>query len=145
LLSLTVITLCTWIPPTRCLNGWTCGNIVASVAGIAEYYYDLLTHQIVNATTLKEMMLNIPLTNGWSPGLRYGLGLMQTRLVLAVDPDNLTWTVGHGGCDYGSIALVSGYNGRFNFSLSIASNGVAGLNCSAPYRAKHPVSRLQVQ
>jgi hypothetical protein len=38
---------------SSCLNGWTCGNIVASVAGIAEYYYDLLTHKIVNASTLK--------------------------------------------------------------------------------------------
>ena len=125
---------------SSCLNGFTCGNIAATVDGIAQYYWDLLHGNIVSNKTLHEMTLNQPLTNGWAPGLAYGLGLMQTKLPQHMDPGNVSWLVGHGGCDYGSIALHSGFNALYNFSMSVASNSVAGMNCSAAYRARYPVS-----
>jgi hypothetical protein len=57
---------------------------------------------------------------------------MHFKLPHTVDPNNLTAVVGHGGADYGSIALVTGYNQNHfaNFSISIATNSVAGMNCS---------------
>jgi hypothetical protein len=166
----------------------------------------MLHGNIVSRASLKEMTLNIPLTNGWSPGLKYGLGLMQVRrraarcgvvcgavqcgvvrgvvrlgwvrlrwfswlhapnpptqppthppthppdhpttpcshpqtsLPSSMDHHNQTWIIGHGGCDYGSIALSSGINLRYNFSMSIASNSVGGMNCSAAYRRTHPTA-----
>jgi hypothetical protein len=65
---------------------------------------------------------------------------MQVKLPKSEDNANLTWTIGHGGCDWGSIALYSGYNARFNFSLSVASNSVSPMNCSQAYKNAHPVS-----
>ena len=118
-----------------CLNGWTCGNIAASVGDISNWFFDLFHGVQVKPATLLEMMNGIPLSQGWSPGLSYGLGTMQVSLGSAVDSKNLTWTIGHGGCDYGSIALVSGYNDRFNFSISIASNVVSPMSVSGGSKA----------
>jgi hypothetical protein len=89
------------------------------------WYYRLLNSQLVNSSTLLEMMNGIPLTQGWSPGLYYGLGTMQINLGDAVDGRNLSWTIGHGGVDYGSCVEFAGYNDRFNFSLALASNTVS--------------------
>lgn len=123
-----------------CLNGWTCGNIAATVESVANYYWDLFHGQIVSKESLSEMTLKQPFNQGWNKGLQYGLGVMQTRLPLLWDPANITWMVGHGGCDYGSIALQSGYNALFNFSMSIAVNSVAPLNCSTAYKQSHPAT-----
>jgi hypothetical protein len=95
---------------------------------IAHYYYNLITGQIVNASTVLEMMNGIPLSSGWSPGLSYGLGTMQVNLGDAVDGRNLTWTIGHGGCDYGSMSPIAGYNDRFNFSIAVGTNAVAPMS-----------------
>ena len=121
-----------------CLNGWTCGNIAASAESTATWFWDVYHGKLVNDTTLLTMMNSVPLTKGWSPGLSYGLGLMHFKLPLAVDPLNQTITVGHGGADWGSIAMVNGFNPIYNFSLALASNSVSGMNCSEEYRELFP-------
>eukprot|EP00039_Didymoeca_costata_P022153 m.3875 g.3875 ORF g.3875 m.3875 type:complete len:600 (-) comp2844_c0_seq1:3-1802(-) len=120
-----------------CLNGWACGNIAATVGNIAEWFWDLFHEKIVNSTTLSEMCNRVPLTNGWNPGLRYGLGMSEYHV--AQDCGNHTWILGHGGADWGSIAEIAGYNLRYNLSINIATNGVAGMNCSADYRTQFPM------
>lgn len=47
--------------------------------------------------------------------------------------------VRHGGADWGSLGPLNGFNPLFNFSISIGTNSVAGMNCSAAYRVKYPV------
>lgn len=116
-----------------CLNGWTCGNIATTVGTAANWWWDLLhDRSIVSNKSVSEMMKGEPLSKGWSPGLWYGLGIMRHNV--PKDKDNLTWTIGHGGQDWGSNALMAGYNQRFNVSLTIATNSVSGMNCSAAYR-----------
>ena len=87
-----------------CLNGWACGNIAASVGDVAEWFWDIFHGEIVSPNSLKQMLNFVPLKKGWSPGLRYGLGMMHWEMGSRVDPDNLTWTFGHGGADWGSLA-----------------------------------------
>jgi hypothetical protein len=58
-----------------CLNGWTCGNIAATTKDVAQWYDDLFHVRIVSNSSLNEMLQNRPLSAGWEPGLRYGLGL----------------------------------------------------------------------
>merc|ERR1712079_302785 len=107
----------------------TCGNIAASVGGITNWWWELLHDRtIVSNQSIAEMMVGAPLSKGWSPGLWYGLGIMRHKV--SSDNRNLTWTVGHGGQDWGSNAAMAGYNERFKFSLTIASNTVSGMNCS---------------
>ena len=60
-----------------------------------------------------------------------GLGLMHIKLSPKVDNLNLSITVGHGGADWGSIALINGFNPRFNFSFVLGVNSVTGMNCTA--------------
>lgn len=62
--------------------------------------------RFVNHTTLLAMLNSVPLNQGWSPGLSYGLGLMHWKLPKTADPLNQTITLGHGGADWGSIAMV---------------------------------------
>ena len=59
--------------------------------------------------------------------------------IVGFSAQNLTWTFGHGGCDWGSMALTTGYNPLFNFSITITTNAVHGANCSAAYRETYPV------
>ena len=121
-----------------CLNGWACGNIAATPHAISQWWWDLFHGRLVSQGTLLEMMANQPLSKGWSPGLKYGLGLMQQRIPVEADPYNQTYTIGHGGCDYGSIALLNGFNHVHNFSISFATNTVSGQNCTHEYREAYP-------
>eukprot|EP00040_Diaphanoeca_grandis_P044761 m.13476 g.13476 ORF g.13476 m.13476 type:complete len:492 (-) comp9745_c0_seq1:116-1591(-) len=121
-----------------CLNGWSCGNIAATTESIANWYWDLLgDYKIVSEQTVTQMLNGTPLTNGWSPGLRYGLGLSHYKS--SGDPNNYTTIVGHGGADWGSISHFAGYNLKFNFTVCIATSSVSGLNCSKEYRDKYPI------
>lgn len=126
-----------------CLNTWTAGNIAATVSDVAQWWWDIFHHRVVNSSTLVEMLNGVPLSQGWNPGLYYGLGLMHTDMASwgnkGADAQNLTWTLGHGGADYGSIAQVEGFNPIFNFSISLGANSVMGANCSEEYRARYPV------
>ena len=81
------------------------GHGTACLHAISQWWWDLFHGRLVSQGTLLEMMANQPLSKGWSPGLKYGLGLMQQRIPVEADPYNQTYTIGHGGCDYGSIAL----------------------------------------
>jgi D-alanyl-D-alanine carboxypeptidase len=121
-----------------CLNGWTCGNIAVPVKDVVEWYWAVFGGEVVNATTLAAMINGVPLSKGWSPGLSYGLGLSKYHV--STDTQNLTWTVGHGGADWGSIAHMSGFNPKFNMSISVATTAVKGLNCSADYRTLYPTN-----
>merc|ERR1719272_1929845 len=74
----------------------------------------------------------------YTSGLYYGLGLMHFKLSQLWDPLNQTITLGHGGADWGSIALVNGFNPTYNFSLALGTNSVSGMNCSDEYRQLFP-------
>jgi CubicO group peptidase (beta-lactamase class C family) len=56
---------------TSCLNGWTEGNIISTPGAIADWHWDLFHLKLVNASSHLAMCNGIPLTQGWSPGLRY--------------------------------------------------------------------------
>jgi len=77
--------------------------------------------------------------NGVRPYPSDGLGLMHIKLSPKVDNLNLSITVGHGGADWGSIALINGFNPRFNFSFVLGVNSVAGMNCTREYRETYPL------
>ena len=63
-----------------CLNGWACGSIAATTDSVADWYWDLLgTYAILEEKTITKMLNGTPLTNGWSPGLKYGLGLSHKK------------------------------------------------------------------
>eukprot|EP00039_Didymoeca_costata_P031066 m.32957 g.32957 ORF g.32957 m.32957 type:complete len:527 (-) comp8472_c0_seq1:3912-5492(-) len=116
-----------------CLNGWTCGNIAASASDIAHFHWSLHEGLLVNSESLAEMMTMVPMRYGWSPQL-YGLATMNSwpfdGYAWAPDPHNLTFTVGHGGADYGSIGLLSGFNPRYQFGISLVTGSSEGMNCS---------------
>eukprot|EP00662_Eupelagonemidae_sp_cell21_P023065 gene23065-46358_t len=82
------------------------------------------------------MMTFKPMTNGWSPQL-YGLGLMHTfpygGRAWAPDPENVTFTIGHAGADYGSLGMMVGYNWRYQFGIAFTTNSANALNCTLPY------------
>jgi len=120
-----------------CLNGWACGNIAITPHDVAQWYYDLFHGNVVSNASLTTMLQGHPLTSGWDPGLRYGLGLSWYHLT--GDPANLTVGVGHGGSDYGSLGHLACYNTRFDFGISIATTSVSGMNCSREYREEYPV------
>lgn len=118
-----------------CLNGWACGSIAATTSSVADWYWDLLgTYSILEEKTITKMLNGTPLTNGWSPGLKYGLGLSHYGLGARIDPENATNLIGHGGADWGSVAHFSGLNVKHNFSICFAANSVSGLNCSKEYQ-----------
>ena len=41
----------------------------------------------------------------------------------------ITYTVGHAGADYGSLGMMSGYNPKYKFGISLVSNSATSLNC----------------
>ena len=96
-----------------CLNGWGFGNVGASAAAAADFFYDLVGREprIVDGLTALEMQQ-------WGGVLayhqteRYGLGLMYLPLatyaylnVSAPGATPYAFGVGHNGCDYGLFAL----------------------------------------
>eukprot|EP00811_Abedinium_folium_P003113 NODE_12864_length_1199_cov_3.442164.p1 GENE.NODE_12864_length_1199_cov_3.442164~~NODE_12864_length_1199_cov_3.442164.p1 ORF type:complete len:280 (+),score=50.63 NODE_12864_length_1199_cov_3.442164:271-1110(+) len=70
-----------------------------------------------------------PLTDGFSPGLPYGLGLIEMFNGFPFKNDDLHW-IGHGGVDYASACPVCGYNPKYEFSIAISMTTLAGMNCS---------------
>eukprot|EP00040_Diaphanoeca_grandis_P016946 m.87873 g.87873 ORF g.87873 m.87873 type:complete len:569 (+) comp26133_c0_seq1:109-1815(+) len=124
-----------------CLNGWTCGNIAASPVDIARFHSDLHHGNIVNESSLDQMMTFVPMTTGWSPQ-PYGLGLMHTFPYSGYpwppDVHNQTFTIGHAGADYGSLGMMSGWNTMYKFGISLVSNSIGSLNCSMSYNMTNP-------
>jgi len=103
-----------------CTGGWTCGNLISNAVDAALFVNALLGRgeRVVTAASQKEMLVTSPLTQGWSAGLRYGLGLMDLSGVVREIPGSL---VGHGGDTYGFNAFTA-YSLEHDFSLSLAVN-----------------------
>eukprot|EP00037_Helgoeca_nana_P017714 m.168436 g.168436 ORF g.168436 m.168436 type:complete len:501 (+) comp24113_c0_seq1:45-1547(+) len=122
------------IDDASCLNAWTCGNIAASPAAVATYFYELFHGKVVSMATLAEMQKWHPFTVGYSVGSLYGLGLFFENYFPTVDGVvvNDTATVGHGGMDWGSGASPVGYNKKWDFGIAFAVGAVSGINCSLP-------------
>lgn len=97
------------------------GNIAAAPLDVATFYYNLLAEQsanpIVSADSRRQMLHFLPFSNhSWGAFTGYGLGLMnmssmgeQLMNVVGSTCD----LVGHGGEDWGSAALFSGYSHPF--------------------------------
>ena len=124
-----------------CLNGWTCGNVAAAARDTAAFYFELLSpgSRILSASSQQQMQRFEPLTQGWFPGLPYGLGLMKTSVQVKVvngtgkaasDPASPAYLVGHGGEDWGSGGSLVGYNPHHGFGFAVAMGSMTGMNCS---------------
>jgi hypothetical protein len=144
---------------------WTCGNIAATGTpiDIARFHWELHNLNIVNRSSLAQMMTFKPMTSGWSPQVSgpqyslsnfrlkilisflisqlYGLGLMHTfplnslNEIWSPDSTNQSNIIGHGGVDYGSFGIVNGFNVKYGFGFSFAANTETGnLNCSVSTR-----------
>jgi CubicO group peptidase (beta-lactamase class C family) len=125
------------IMPFSCLNGWTCGNIAAAPVDLASFYFHLLNgeDELVNSSLVAEMVNFEPLTTGWSAGLLYGLGLMSWSgkygfKTVDASKSYMADVVGHGGEDWGSNAVLAGFNKHFGFGISFSTNSATGMNCS---------------
>ena len=113
-----------------CLNGWTCGNLAASAQNLASFWNDLIGEgKIVSPEGLKNMTDFSPLTQGFAPGLPYGLGLMSFYLTWPVVNPDYGW-IGHAGQDYASGAPLCGYNVKYKFGVAVTMNSYTGMNCS---------------
>lgn len=116
-----------------CLNGWTFGNIAAAPRDIAHFYYLLgFSDVFVSPNTRTEMTSFGAFDMGWTPGQPYGLGLMTFDYKTGSPPKTnpRARLIGHGGADYGSQAIISGWNEELKFGLVLAINGDSGMNCS---------------
>eukprot|EP00494_Astrolonche_serrata_P030427 UN30694 len=61
----------------NCLNSWTGGDIAASTHNIAKFYYEAFNGIIVKDQTLVSKLMDFKtLTEGWSTGMPYSLGMM---------------------------------------------------------------------
>lgn len=120
-----------------CLNGWTMGNLAAAPSNTASAVYHIFganaSPSLVSEASLKEMMVFQPLTVGWSVGLMYGLGVMETTNFYGDGVDKkYTTFVGHAGQDFGSAAPLHHYNSATDIAITLATNSEFGMNCSLP-------------
>jgi len=100
---------------TSCLQGWSCGNMVATAEAVALLNYYLWgTEMILSSDTKAQMKSYQLLTDYW---WWYGLGTM-----LMGDATSGTDSFyGHGGATYGFYSN-SGYDEEMMFSYTIATN-----------------------
>jgi CubicO group peptidase (beta-lactamase class C family) len=119
---------------TSCLNGWVCGNIAATPLDIARFHYDLQSGHIVSNASLAMMndFYNVSGTIGPHDKHAYGFGLKPWKSQIgAADPLNLTYTIGHNGCDYGSSAqTIIGYVVPLQFGIAVTVNSYMPMNCT---------------
>jgi len=104
-----------------CTNGWTCGNLISNAADAAVFVRALLGkgERVLKASSQQEMMSFKPLTQGWSTGLEYGLGLMDmSKFVGGTQKGEF---MGHGGETYGFSASTA-YSKTHDFGASIVAN-----------------------
>eukprot|EP00041_Stephanoeca_diplocostata_P021552 m.503529 g.503529 ORF g.503529 m.503529 type:complete len:581 (+) comp21849_c0_seq3:116-1858(+) len=124
-----------------CLNGWTMGNIAAAPLDVAAFYFYLLSgHEprMLSHASLVAMTTWTNLSFGWGVGVPYGLGLMDmgangsflVKDVVGLDDAHVD-LVGHGGEDWGSAALMTGYSTQLDAGVSLAMDSVMGKNSSA--------------
>jgi len=121
-----------------CLNGWTMGNIATTPSDITRFYHALFSGAFLSADSLAQMMTWAPLTQGFSTGTPYGMGLMKQSVQAAVDrsckalPDcacnhwgACTWNTAalrHVGLDYGSGFPFLGFLPALGASFALATN-----------------------
>jgi hypothetical protein len=105
------------------------GNIAAPPLEVAAFYYHLLGNTaspIVSNASRAEMLHWAPLgSDSWSDGLLYGLGLMNYTSfggIFLHIPNATVEMVGHGGADWGSQAMMSGYSEPFKVRKQRESN-----------------------
>jgi CubicO group peptidase (beta-lactamase class C family) len=119
---------------TSCLNGWVCGNIAATPLDIARFHFDLQSGHIVSNASLAMMndFYNVSGTIGPHDKHTYGFGLSPGKHTIgSADPLNLTYTIGHNGCDYGSSAqTIIGYVVPLQFGIAVTVNSYMPMNCS---------------
>jgi len=122
-----------------CLNGWTGGNIASTANNIAKFYYMLLGPEprIVSRTSVRRMTQWVPLGGSWASGLAYGLGLFKFQgqmmeMMVGLQGKNAESVdlIGHGGQDWGSTAVISGYSPKLRVGVSLTMNGLQGMNSS---------------
>jgi len=103
-----------------CTNGWTCGNLMSNGADAARFVRALLGQgeQVVSVASQQEMLITQHLSQGWSKGLPYGLGLMDFSGLVKEIPGSF---VGHGGDTYGFNAFTA-YSLEHDFAISIVAN-----------------------
>ena len=83
------------------------------------------------------MQTFMPMTTGWFPGMRYGLGLMNNSGTFhsssspVVDGKYLG-LIEHPGEDYGSAAPLNSCNAALGLCVNLATNALYGMNCSQP-------------
>ena len=93
----------------RCTNGWTCGNIAAPAAEVADFVWALYgTASIVSRASVDAMTKIWDGDGGW-----YGLGTMGLPGYVG---GKRYCRVGHCGVTYGYTAVAS-YNRVLNYSL----------------------------
>ena len=115
---------------SSCLNGWTCGNVAASAQNLASFFHDLIgAKTIVSPEGLDNMTQFHGLTQGFAPGLPYGLGLMSFYKTWPVVIPDFEW-IGHAGQDYASSCPLCGYNVKYKFGVAVTTNSLNGMNCS---------------
>jgi D-alanyl-D-alanine carboxypeptidase len=103
-----------------CTNGWTCGNLMSNAVDAAVFVRALLGKEeaVLKKESQREMVKFSPLTQGWSTGLQYGLGLMDMSAFVG---KNASTFIGHGGDTYGFNAMT-GYADDHDFGLSVVAN-----------------------
>lgn len=120
-----------------CLNSWTGGNLAGSSTAIGKMYYDLFRLRILKPETVQQM-IQFETSGGF---FHYGLGIMAFDYgdFKHPNPSHPWYSYGHIGMDYGSGGLGL-YTPHNNFSISITTNSVSGLNCSDPFFSKEQQS-----
>lgn len=131
-----------------CLNGWTMGNIATSPSDVMRFYHSIATTQIINSTTLSQMLTFKPLTAGQSPpaGTPYGLGVLQSEF--STTPINSTTCdcthcvsfngrcyvnasgFGHPGLDWASGMPDLGWYPNLDAGYALAFNSYNGMNAT---------------
>jgi CubicO group peptidase (beta-lactamase class C family) len=109
--------------------GWTCGNVAASAADIARFYYDLLAERTLLKPSTVDTMEQFEMLNvGWAKGrILYGAGLMieQTSFKPSLSPPSMSqWGayMGHGGDTYGFLSEQGIVELLGNASIAVVSN-----------------------
>lgn len=108
------------------VNGWTAGNLATTPADAARYVYELYSGKgrvlkKESADLMTSQFNTLIPENGWT--CQYGLAtmLLDDGSNSYNRSNNLGPLWGHGGTSYGFYS-TTGYNPRFDFSYSIATN-----------------------
>lgn len=110
-----------------CLQGWTCGNLVAPTMSVADFFWALLgppstdaTSALLHTDSVKEMLAFQPGPYLGDTVFGYGLGMMNfTSMNWGFQDAGLFY--GHNGLTYG-FGAQSGYHADLEFSVTWNNN-----------------------